>query len=306
MPSPNVWGPPVWRLFHCMAEHIREEKFSEFKQPIFTIIKQICAFLPCPDCSKHATEFFRRVEISKIIKKQDFRNLLYIFHNMVNKRLRRPMFYVLHLNQYSKIPIYYALNIFLETFHTRGNMNLLTESFHRGMVVKNIRQFFQTYGKRLFSLPNTTTTSIPKEIKDNLEQKKDVVLEPGPGLSVFLEEEVGVVLEPGPGLSVFLEEKVDVVLEPGPGLSVFLEKEKVDVVLEPGHVEQQKVVVVLKEEEKEKTGVVVFVEPGHSSEDLKETEVSDVVVEPAHDKNQDKDKRKKREKKRKLMNGEKK
>ena len=159
MPGPKEWGPPTWTFFHSMAEQIIEERFSTVKKPLFGLIKNICAFLPCPECSKHATLFFHRVNLDKIQRKSDFRILFYIFHNMVNKRLKRPMFPVHALKQYTNTNVFHALNRFLAVFHTRGNMSLLSESFHRSLVIKNVYAFFKTYGRHLFRLPQPQSLS---------------------------------------------------------------------------------------------------------------------------------------------------
>jgi hypothetical protein len=186
MPGPKEWGPPTWTFFHSMAEQIIEERFSTVKKPLFGLIKNICAFLPCPECSKHATLFFHRVNLDKIQRKSDFRNLFYIFHNMVNKRLKRPMFPVQALKQYTSTNVFHALNRFLAVFHTRGNMSLLSESFHRSLVIKNVYAFFKMYGRQLFRLPQSLSQQTlakiepapPVPIPDpdpEMEEKEDVL-----------------------------------------------------------------------------------------------------------------------------------
>jgi hypothetical protein len=140
--SPNIWGPPIWMLFHSLAEKIKEEKFSEVGPQLFSMIKRVCSSLPCPECSQHATQFLSRVNFSLINTKIDFKNLLYIFHNVVNKRKYKPLFNVLHLSKYSTTNLIVAFNNFVNVYHTRGNMKLLAESFQRKLVVKDFRSWF--------------------------------------------------------------------------------------------------------------------------------------------------------------------
>ena len=137
--SPNQWGPPTWILFHCLAEKIKEEKFSEVCPQLFFLIKKICMNLPCPDCSMHATQFLSRVNFSFIKNKDDFKHLLYIFHNVVNKRKNKDMFNVAHLTNYSNTNIINAFNNFVDIYHTRGNMKLLADSFQRKMIIKEFK-----------------------------------------------------------------------------------------------------------------------------------------------------------------------
>jgi hypothetical protein len=138
MPSINAWGPPTWTFFHTLAENIREEKFTEIKSTLFGIIKNICSFLPCPDCTLHAKHFLNKINIDKITNKQEFRSLLYLFHNIVNKKKNKPMYFFSHLQKYKSVNILSAFNHFVQVYNTHGNMNLMADTFHRGMLVKNI------------------------------------------------------------------------------------------------------------------------------------------------------------------------
>ena len=92
MSPPTEWGPPVWILFHTLAEKINPDKFSVISQQLFFFIKRICASLPCPECSQHAVAFLGKVNFSNIKTKTDLQNILYIFHNVVNKRKNKAVF----------------------------------------------------------------------------------------------------------------------------------------------------------------------------------------------------------------------
>jgi hypothetical protein len=61
--SPQVWGPPIWILFHTLAEKINESDYSRIGLELYGYIRQICNYLPCPDCSQHATRFLSTVKI---------------------------------------------------------------------------------------------------------------------------------------------------------------------------------------------------------------------------------------------------
>lgn len=142
--SPKQWGPPIWTLFHCIAEKIKEDKFRDLRPHIFSIIKKICSNLPCPDCTMHATNFISKVNFSYIVSKDDFRKFLYIFHNVVNRRKKKPLFNVLNLEKYSKINLIEAFNNFVNVYHTNGNMKLLADSFQRKILVKDLKNWFMT------------------------------------------------------------------------------------------------------------------------------------------------------------------
>jgi hypothetical protein len=155
MPSINTWGPFVWNFFHALAENVREDKFIEIKLNLFGNIKNICSFLPCPECSLHAKHFLSKVNIDKIKSKQDFRSLIYIFHNMVNKKNNKPLYPFSQLQKYSSINVLHAFNQFVKVYNTNGNMNLLTDTFHRGLVVKNTATFLKSHVS-FFHYPKTT------------------------------------------------------------------------------------------------------------------------------------------------------
>jgi hypothetical protein len=139
MSPPEIWGPPVWRLFHTMAAQINDERLIP---TIMGHIKRICAYLPCPDCSKHATDFWSRVKSPTT--KQEMIDILYNFHNQVNYIKRKPPHNYDKIDDYGKINLVYAFNDFIRVYNTKGNMNQLTESFQREIIIKNFKLFMVT------------------------------------------------------------------------------------------------------------------------------------------------------------------
>lgn len=141
MPTPNIWGPPIWTLFHTMAEKINDEGFNKISSEMFHWIKRIAAYLPCPDCSQHATTFLSTITPNKISTKNDFKNMLYVFHNMVNNKKNKSLFNYSEIVKYKDNNIITTYNNFSKVYNTKGNMNLLTESFQRQMIIKDFRQW---------------------------------------------------------------------------------------------------------------------------------------------------------------------
>lgn len=140
--SPSQWGPPTWMFLHTIAEKIKEESFPIIGHQLIMNIIQICRFLPCPDCAEHSKQFWSNVGISNLNSKTDLINLLYVFHNSVNKRKKMPAFKYDNLNYYSTKSVIESFNWFAKNFNTKGNMNLLTESFHRTRLLASLRQWF--------------------------------------------------------------------------------------------------------------------------------------------------------------------
>ena len=168
--SPSVWGPPIWTLFHTLAEKINPDKFQMLFPELFNLIFRICRVLPCPDCSQHAVHFLTRVNPTGVRNKDDFKNIMCIFHNVVNRRKNKTLFHPLNLtNVYGNNNIINAYNNFVSVFHTKGNMRLLAESFQRKLVLTDFRKWFMKNCQYFFT--------IPQQIKnDDLEKFTPLVI----------------------------------------------------------------------------------------------------------------------------------
>ena len=139
--SPNQWGPAIWTFFHTLAEKIKEDKFGEVGPQLFGLIRKICTTLPCPDCSRHATNYLSRVKFSTMIKSKDhFRGLIHHFHNTVNKRKKKPEFAFSEISaKYGNTSLIGAFNHFLNSYNTHGNMRIMTDSFQRKIIIRDTR-----------------------------------------------------------------------------------------------------------------------------------------------------------------------
>jgi len=143
--SPSHWGPPIWIFFHTLAEKINADQFAAVFPTLFQFISRICRVLPCPECSKHATLFLSKVNPAGVRDKNDFKNILYIFHNVVNRRKNKPPFDIQQLSStYQSKNIIECYNKFIAAYHTTGNMKLLAETFQRNMIKKEFRSWFLT------------------------------------------------------------------------------------------------------------------------------------------------------------------
>ena len=142
--STNVWGPPTWILFHTLIAKLTDDGFNTIGLQLFNYIKRICNNLPCPDCAQHATQFLSRVNMATIKTKEDLRNTMYIFHNMVNKRKNKPMYHVNDLEKYKSNNSVEKYNHFITHFKTKGNMKLLADSFQRKLLVNDFKKWLMT------------------------------------------------------------------------------------------------------------------------------------------------------------------
>jgi hypothetical protein len=140
--SPSQWGPPTWIFFHTLAEKIKDDQYNVIGKQVIYYIIQICNNLPCPECSVHAKQFWSKVNVDKVNTKTDLINLLFVFHNSVNKRKNSRPFRYIDLQYYKTLNLIETFNNFTRIFNTKGNMNLLTEAFHRDRLLVSIKKWF--------------------------------------------------------------------------------------------------------------------------------------------------------------------
>jgi hypothetical protein len=126
---------------HTLAAKIKENSFSLIGPNLILILIQICNNLPCPECSQHAKQFWSKVKTSNIKNKTDLINLLFVFHNIVNKRKQLKAFKHENLNYYETKNVIETYNTFSKNFNTRGNMKLINEPFHRNMMLASLRNW---------------------------------------------------------------------------------------------------------------------------------------------------------------------
>ena len=142
--SPSHWGPPIWALFHTMAEKVKEESFQLIGPQLFNLIKQICQNLPCPDCANHATAFLNKVNVKTIQTKTNFKMMLCVFHNSVNKRKDKPVFNLIDLEKYAGYRLPEVFQIFAQTYNKKlGNLKLMSESMARTRTLMYISDWFK-------------------------------------------------------------------------------------------------------------------------------------------------------------------
>lgn len=144
MPPIGVWGPTTWNFFHTLAEKIHEDDFPKIGPQLLLLIKRICRYLPCPDCSNHATLFFQRTTPDAFSTKEKMKTGLYILHNAVNRRKNKVIAKRTILDMYKSHNVIRAFNRFIQVYHTRGNMRLLTDTFQRQLIIKDIRKWLIT------------------------------------------------------------------------------------------------------------------------------------------------------------------
>lgn len=143
--SPKQWGPPIWTLFHTLAAKIREDSYQEVGPQLFNMICRICRYLPCPECSEHATQFLGKIRPNGYSSKIELQKMLYVLHSAVNKRKNNPIVGPEILEKYKNVNVVDAYNNFTAVYKTKGNMKLLAESFQRQLIVTEFNKWIKKY-----------------------------------------------------------------------------------------------------------------------------------------------------------------
>jgi len=105
---------------------------------LFNFITQVCHNLPCPTCAEHAKAYIARLKKKPefLTNKTLFINALYIFHNDVNERIKKPML------TYDELKVLYrgknlinVYNNFVQNFHSTANLTLINQNFHKKRIL---------------------------------------------------------------------------------------------------------------------------------------------------------------------------
>ncbi len=144
------WGPITWILFHSLAERIIEESFLSNREKIFGVITGIIQNLPCPECRYHATNYFKKININNYKTKDEFKLMLYNFHNAVNLRLGKETYSVSALEKY-KLSKLIAIWKLFKLHYTQNNYSrLLSEQLTRKLLLGRIQPII--FNNTIFNL----------------------------------------------------------------------------------------------------------------------------------------------------------
>lgn len=179
MSPPEIWGPPIWRLFHTLIEKMNPNAYPYVINSMFNMIVAICKFLPCPECSSDASMFLAKINLNNYKTKDDFKNMLYLFHNYVNAKKKKPLYNYSNMAKYSNFNLINVINDFIAKYNTKGNMKLLSESFHRTFVIKEFTKWFKRCYKAFLpvNIPKITNPIIQENVQVNIENNENIVEE---------------------------------------------------------------------------------------------------------------------------------
>lgn len=140
-----IWGPAVWYLFHTLSEKIKDEFFSSLRIELLNNIYSISVNLPCPICATHAKEYLDKINFNHIQTKTELKNMLFHFHNDVNKRKNIPIFPREELDEkYSKAVTMNIINNFMHHFQDKyRSPKLIANDLQRTRIVGILKDWFR-------------------------------------------------------------------------------------------------------------------------------------------------------------------
>ena len=138
------WGEPTWFLFHVLSVKLKESEFAKIRTELLNNIYAICINLPCPDCANHAKVYLDNTNFNTIQTKEDFKLLMFKFHNDVNKMKGYPLFDYNELNEkYSLAITNNIIRNFMFHFSDRNrSIKLLATDLHRSRLCATLKEWF--------------------------------------------------------------------------------------------------------------------------------------------------------------------
>jgi hypothetical protein len=169
-------------MFHTLIEKLNPDPvyYNIIAPRLFKYFVRICKFLPCPTCAEDAGRFLANISYDNCNTKLSFKNTFYLFHNYVNKKKKKLLFNYENINTYKNYRLKDVINRFLIVYNTKGNMQMLTQSFHRELLIKEFKEWlrFSLKGFLLYNPNNIIPKTIepepePEPKEDEPEPKED-------------------------------------------------------------------------------------------------------------------------------------
>ncbi len=144
-PKKMKWGEPTWYLFHALAEKVKEDRFQAIRTELLNTIYVICKNLPCPMCANHATQYMNAINFNTIQTKKDLIDLLWNFHNEVNKRKNFAVFPYEELSEkYSRANLINIIQVFMVHFKDKhASLRMIADDMYRQQISTKMQDWFR-------------------------------------------------------------------------------------------------------------------------------------------------------------------
>lgn len=137
------WGEPVWFFLHTLAHKIKPDSFSILRNDLLKQVYTICTNLPCPDCSVHSKNYLNGVNFNNIKTKENLKDMLFEFHNSVNKRKGFSLFAKDQLDvKYEQANFIAIINYFVTVFLDKhASPRMISDDIYRSRLTFSIREW---------------------------------------------------------------------------------------------------------------------------------------------------------------------
>lgn len=136
----ETWGNNIWFLLHTISYKIKEDSFCIIKNDLIEVFRNICSNLPCPDCAKDAIYVINKINFNSINNKEDFKMMIFNFHNHVNRKLKKKEFkYEDFDNKYKNANLNNLIHNFKLIFNSNSNNpHMMSNAFSRKQMLPKI------------------------------------------------------------------------------------------------------------------------------------------------------------------------
>jgi hypothetical protein len=143
-PKKMKWGEPTWFLFHTLAYKVKEADFPKVRSELLGNIYNICSNLPCPICAEHAVEYMKKINFNSIQTRRQLIDLLFNFHNEVNKKKGFPLFKYEDLDdKYSKaVTKNIIFNFMIHYQDKHKSIHMISNDLYRARQVIVLKEWF--------------------------------------------------------------------------------------------------------------------------------------------------------------------
>tara|TARA_Y100001935_G_scaffold145155_3_gene119952 strand:- start:7818 stop:8273 length:456 start_codon:yes stop_codon:yes gene_type:complete len=139
----NEWGNACWFLFHTLSYKLKDEE-SEHAKELLKIFIEICKILPCPICREDATKMLNNSKSGLVKTKPDLIRFMWQFHNLVNKKLNKPVFTMEeHNNKYAKTVTHNVVNFYIYVMSKNmNNSKAMIQTYQRQNKIASFKAYY--------------------------------------------------------------------------------------------------------------------------------------------------------------------
>lgn len=149
-----LWARYTWALFHTIIEKLKDEDVNSEIINIQDMIYTIVGILPCPDCRQHGILYLqtskKKGRYGAIKNKQELKEFIFEFHNVVNRRIKKPIKNIEILEQYKTISLAFIIQYWNKYFRLFNvDQYTIREESNRQRIKQSILSYLNKINNKL-------------------------------------------------------------------------------------------------------------------------------------------------------------